>query len=108
MPTASKRLAAGQTTLTKPVSTVYTCPPNHSTICKSLYLFNWAATAIATSIYLTSPGVTLYLVSRSIEAAGSWFWEGWAVLETGDQIVVNTDVAGLAYWISGSELLRYI
>jgi hypothetical protein len=89
---------AGQTVLT-------TCPAGHTLLVKSAYLFNGGAAASAGNMIASDPQVgQVYFVVQTLQPNTTFAWQGWLVLEEGQQLSVITSAAGISVWLSGSVL----
>jgi hypothetical protein len=84
----------------------FVCPAGQTTIVKSAYLFCDSAVAIKPAIFIRPPGGAFYsiLTNTLIDSYEVGLWEGWVVLNEGDELEVYGDAAGLSYWVSGSIL----
>lgn len=106
MTTATKRLVAHISSLAKiGVQTVYTVPIGHRTILKSLQISSGATAPSVVQVFCSLlPVGNTTVFSETVPAGELRYRESWLVLEPGDTINVNTQLAGVSYWMSGAEL----
>lgn len=105
MTTRSTRLAALQIAAAGDV-VAFTCPASNVTLVKYLYVQNAASATNHVVMYLEASGgaafCTIYEQDIVTNTLGSW--AGWAVLEAGDRVHLNTNAAPTWIWLSGAIL----
>lgn len=85
---------------------VYTVPANTVFLIKSVVLTLQPAGPTSYLIIL-KPGdgsVTVFLAEGSLAQSATSLWQGWAAMNAGDVVQINSSVGGLAYWVSGAVL----
>lgn len=86
--------------------TVYTVPASNHFILKSFLANQQSGAAVTVVVFLNDPvsGANILgaVVQDTAGVPGSW--SGWVVLNGGDQIIVQANVANTYYWISGAVL----
>jgi hypothetical protein len=90
----------------RPSGLLYTCPAGFHAILKSFYVTNQAAVAGNFTLVLTrgSPYTSVYLVVKNVPSLGYEAWEGWLVLEPGDNLQLLWDAGVPHVWGSGALL----
>lgn len=103
--TRTKQLGKLLSTATVGGTTIYVTPAGFRTIVKSLYVQSnrGTPTLCQVSVGLQEPGVVIFRASLEISVPHRW--DGWLVLNAGDQINVYTDGSDVNLVVSGTELL---
>jgi hypothetical protein len=106
MTTRSQVLGTHVSAATRDVAVIFTCPPGFVTLFKSAYGIQNSAAAADVSLTLLSAatGVVIAVYSAQVAAFTAFFWEGWTVLEPGDEIRAYGSAAGISFWASGALL----
>jgi|SRR5215469_3214369 len=91
--------AAGQ-------SNAFTCPANSVTLIKSAYFENTSASSVEAILQVdASPsGTFVRLFDQTLPTNTVANWQGWAVLNPGDLVLVVVSAAGIHGWVSGAVL----
>lgn len=83
-------------------------PPAQSWIVKSINVHSDVPTAIPNLLVYAvaaSSGTAVYFLNSSLESAKDLRWDGWVVLEPGDQVGLSTTDGVVHAWISGAVLI---
>lgn len=101
----SQRLIA-YVTSTDAFSAAFVCPDNYVVLVKSAAFNNASAAEITASIILTTANqlVSVNAVQVPVPAAGAVEWNGWLVLNPGDQVKLHLTGGVAAAWLSGAIL----
>lgn len=84
---------------------MFVCPVGHLTIFKSIYILAATGPAqVQVSAQDQVNGTYLQLVLQEITALTPTRWEGWLILEEGDQLVGYADRGDVRFWASGTLL----
>jgi hypothetical protein len=105
MTTRSTKLFGG--TIANTGSTIlYTCPEGEVALFKSCGFAQPGATATDFSAWVGAGDGSAAITFRTgtLESNKFDWWEGWIVLEPGDQIAVYVNQPGLQVWASGALL----
>jgi hypothetical protein len=85
---------------------MFASPANMITLVKSIVFFNGGATPCRLLVYLHYNGpVTIISTVETLASGASFHWEGWVVLNPGEGISANCDLAGPTIGISGAVLI---
>ena len=105
MTTRSSRLYVGAHVADGFVS-VFTCPPSTVILVKSILVLSTSALkAGSLAVQAASGQVTVTLLEDSAPVQFQPVeWNGWVVLEEGDELVTVTNITTANYWISGAVL----
>lgn len=85
---------------------VYTVPPDHALLLKSVLALASTATATNLNVFLQSAD-TLTLIALHtfvLEPDTPLLWEGWTALNAGDLIQVYGTPSPASFWIAGAVL----
>lgn len=98
-------VARGSTPLA-PGGGVYTVPANSSLILKAVSFSTPDINHYVLNLYAQAAGggvqaILFHLDNQSLQAA---MWEGWTVLNAGDEIQLNSNAPTFQYWIAGAVL----
>lgn len=95
-----------ETSVGRPGGILYTCPAGFVTILKSAYATNHSGQPSNVILYVLqgTPQVIVRLVNRDMALGESAAWEGWLVLEPGNQLVLDWTLGPIATWGSGALL----
>jgi len=87
-------------------SPAFQCPADHVTLVKGVAGVNQSATAARFSVVLVveATNVTVSVSVREIPTATDFAFDFWVVLNPGDLVFVQTDVAPATVWLSGAVL----
>lgn len=87
-------------------SALYSTPANNAFILKDIRVSGPSAAANVI-LYLTGPAgnPTIVLAKLALDVGQQpGGWSGWAVINAGDFLAINTDTVGVGYWVSGAVL----
>lgn len=106
MTTRSAALAVGQLNQLATPVVIYQCPVGIVTIVKAINLYLYNATTGGVRLDMRRPAVAAPVVfMQALATAEPVSWNGWHVLEAGDQVRLESDAATVHYWVSGAELV---
>lgn len=85
---------------------IFTAPNGYVVLLKSFYSDNPGTVNGVASLYVRTADSTILvtLASLTVAANDRANWQGWIVLNPGDQILVNASEANLHFWVSGAVL----
>jgi len=83
------------------------CPEWATLIVKSVYLSNYSGAEALIQIYLQDPptGTGASIFWDIVGANETIGWQGWAVLEHGQRLIINSPATTVHYWVSGTALI---
>lgn len=88
------------------VETLFTVPANTIVILKSIGLYNAGADPAGgvIALYSSLGGVNVYLMVETVESNRGAWWNGWVVMEPGDQVWISWSGTAARTWGSGALL----
>lgn len=105
MPTRSALLAFGGT-LPLGGGVVYTVPAGYTTIVKTISIDNSSGATVKTNVRIPTVAAGLIRRGWQLLTNTSDVWHTWFVLESGNTLSLEPDVAGaIRYTIHGAELI---
>lgn len=103
--TRTAKLGTHTSTGTREQYTLFICPAGYRTIFKTLYsIAVTGPAAVQAMVYDQVTSTLVHVVLETIEALTPLAWEGWVILEEGDQLVVYADRPDVRFWASGTLL----
>jgi hypothetical protein len=105
MPVASAVLGFGQFPTAGAVI-AFICPADKTALVKSVYASNYTSTDALLQCYVQDPitGIGASLFWEVVGANKTLQWQGWAVLEPGQKLVLSSPITTVHWWASGSIL----
>lgn len=86
--------------------TVATCPIGYTLIVKDIRFESFATGSITMQVrLLRGTGLTVYIVNDPAQPGQTLDWQGWVVMEAGDQLIASVQAAPAAIWVSGTVLV---
>jgi len=87
--------------------TIATVPAGETWILKSLLVNNQSGVASTVIVLVNrpTPAVPVRLYSESVAQGATRTWEGWLVLQPGDEVKVNASAVSVFVWASGTRLI---
>jgi hypothetical protein len=104
--TRSTVLGIYVTTGTREYKALYLCPVGTVALVKSVFISNRGLSPANVRVLLQSPDGTVgtYLIFGPLPVDEGQEWEGWAVLEPNQYLVVYADQPNVHVWASGAVL----
>lgn len=86
-------------------TTVYTVPPEHNLIFKSCEVQQQSGSACTFLLFIRDQaGTQVEPIKLEVAAQGAGHWSGWLVVNSSDQVLVQSSVANTYFWLSGALL----
>lgn len=88
--------------------TIYTCPAGRTTIVKSVYMAPTPGATVVAARIQAGPESAPFFAHEPAGAADLGRWEGWVVMNPGDELQVYSDEPGVNFTpviASGAELV---
>jgi len=99
----SKRLSTGYETVAGQYR-LLSVGPNSTILIKSILVFNAAGVASTIQVWLNAASWIIPLIKQPFTDQSTFEWNGWIAMQDTDQLRIDFDVNGVAWWVSGTLL----